>query len=174
MFEIVKVKIIQCAFKIKKKNSWRFEASAALSSAMIELKAKGNKILTKNEIDPSTVFSTFDMDKLRKSVDTTGKSALILVKVPSLKVIRISEWRDSSTKCRGFTNVCLSAGGGQVCAPPPSPPYKRLGAAISSLSFSKSLSNLATLLILRRSFQWCRRIILNLSMSKVKNRRKVY
>ena len=56
---------------------------------MIELKAKGNKILTKNEIDPSTVFSTFDMDKLRTSVDTTGKSALILVKVPSLKVIRL-------------------------------------------------------------------------------------
>ena len=56
---------------------------------MIEWKTKGNKILTKNKIDPSTVFSTFDMDKLRKSVDTTGKSALILGKLPSLKVIRL-------------------------------------------------------------------------------------
>ena len=56
---------------------------------MIELKTKGNKILTKNKIDPSTVFSAFDMDKLRKSVDTTGKSALILGKLPSLKVIRL-------------------------------------------------------------------------------------
>ena len=56
---------------------------------MIELKTKGNKILTKNKIDHSTVFSTFDMDKLRKSVDTTGKSALILGKLPSLKVIRL-------------------------------------------------------------------------------------
>ena len=33
MFEIVRVKIIQCTFKIKKKVSWRLEASAALSSA---------------------------------------------------------------------------------------------------------------------------------------------
>ena len=56
---------------------------------MIELKTKGNKILTKNKIDHSTVFSTFDMDKLRKSVNTTGKSALILGKLPSLKVIRL-------------------------------------------------------------------------------------
>ena len=46
---------------------------------------------------------------------------------------------------------------------------------ISSLVFNKSLSNLALLLILRRSFQWCPRIFPNLSMSKVeKNREKVY
>ena len=46
---------------------------------------------------------------------------------------------------------------------------------ISSLVFNKSLSNLALVLILRRSFQWCPRIFPNLSMSKVeKNREKVY
>ena len=45
---------------------------------------------------------------------------------------------------------------------------------MSSLIFNKSLSNLALLLILRRSVQWCGRIFVNLSMSKVeKNREKV-
>ena len=50
----------------------------------------------------------------------------------------------------------------------------RLWEFMSSLIFNKSLSNLALLLILRRSFQWCGRIFVNLSMSKVeKNREKV-
>ena len=40
-------------------------------------------------IDLFTVFSTFAMDKFGKSVDTTGKSALMLVKLPNLKVIRL-------------------------------------------------------------------------------------
>ena len=40
-------------------------------------------------IDLFTVFFfTFDVDKLGKSVDTTGKTALILIKSPSFKVIR--------------------------------------------------------------------------------------
>jgi len=38
-------------------------------------------------IDPFTIFSIFDMEKLKKYVDTTEKSALILVEFPSLKVI---------------------------------------------------------------------------------------
>ena len=44
------------------------------------------------------------------------------------------------------------------------------------LVFNKSFPNLAILLILRRSFEWCRRIFPNLSMSKVekKNCEKVY
>ena len=89
MFEIVKVKLIQCAFKVKKKYLDVSRLQPLYHQRMIELKTKGNKILTKNKIDRSTVFSTFDMDKLRKSVDTTGKSALILGKLPSLKVIRL-------------------------------------------------------------------------------------
>ena len=89
MFEIVKVKLIQCAFKVKKKYLDVSRLQPLYHQRMIELKTKGNKILTKNKIDHSTVFSTFDMDKLRKSVDTTGKSALILGKLPSLKVIRL-------------------------------------------------------------------------------------
>ena len=138
---------------------------------MIELKTKGNKILTKNKIDHSTVFSTFDMDKLRKSVDTTGKSALILGKLPSLKVIRLKrakrELHKASKIYKRLYRGGVGGGGGGKGA---SSPYKRLGGVISSLltGFSKSLSNLAALLILRRSFQWCRRIIPNLSMSKVK------
>ena len=131
---------------------------------MIELKTKGNKILTKNKIDHSTVFSTFDMDKLRKSVNTTGKSALILGKLPSLKVIRLKRAKRELHKVSKIYKRLYRGGVGGGGA------YKRLGGVISSLltGFSKSLSNLAALLILRRSFQWCRRIIPNLSMSKVK------
>ena len=56
-----------------------------------EFKTKENKILMNNKIDPSTVFSTFDVDKLRKSVNNPGKSALILEKLPSLKLIRLKQ-----------------------------------------------------------------------------------
>ena len=39
-------------------------------------------------MDIFTVFSTFDMEKgWGKSVNATGKSALILVKLPNMKVI---------------------------------------------------------------------------------------
>ena len=51
-------------------------------------------------------------------------------------------------------------GGGQVCAPHHTNVCKilQLCEAISSLAKDVSLSNLAILVILRRSFQWCRRI----------------
>ena len=115
-----------------------------------ELKTKGNKILTKNKIDTSTVFSTFDMDKLEKIRRHHWKERLKISKI---------------TKFESFED--LQVGGGfvrhtNVCK------ISRLWGAIFSLSFSKSLSNLAALLILKRSFHWCRRIIPNLSMSKVK------
>ena len=67
-------------------------------------------------------------------------------------------------------------GEGQVCAPHHTNVCKisPLWGFMSSLIFNKSLSNLALLLILGRSFQWCGRIVVNLSMSKVeKNREKV-
>ena len=132
------------------------------------------------------------MDKLRKSVDTTGKSALILGKLPSLRVIRLKQAKTELHKASKIYKrlyrggVGGGGGGGGACprtqgcegggggggggGKGASSPYKRLGGVISSLltGFSKSLSNLAALLILRRSFQWCRRIIPNLSMSKVK------
>ena len=98
---------------------------------MIEWKTKGNKILTKNKIDPSTVFSTFDMDKLRKSVDTTGKSALILGKLPSLKVIRLKrakrEFHKVSKIYKSLYRGGVGGGGGWGGA---SSPYKRLGGVI--------------------------------------------
>ena len=46
-----------------------------------------------------------------------------------------------------------------------------LRGAISSLVFNKLLSNLAMSAILRRSFQWWRRLFRNLSMSKVEKKR---
>ena len=58
---------------------------------------------------------------------------------------------------------------GQVCAPyiQASVKFRDFENPYRQLVFNKSLSNLAILLILRRSFQWCRRIFPNLSMSKV-------
>ena len=67
-------------------------------------------------------------------------------------------------------NLQKFVGGGEhVCAPPPllQTSVKFLDFEdISPLVFNKSLSNLAILLILRGSFQWCRRIFPNVSMSK--------
>ena len=84
-----------------------------------------------------------------------------------------SERRFSSAKLRKFTDVCML--GEQVWAPPPPPPHYKNVCKISrhwgvkpSLVFNKSFSNLAILLILRRSFQWCRRIFTYWSMLKLK------
>ena len=60
----------------------------------------------------------------------------------------------SSAKSRKFTNVC-TVGGRFVPSPPPPPPRKL------------ALSNLAILLIFRRSFQWCPWIFPSLSIPKV-------
>ena len=49
----------------------------------------------------------------------------------------------------------------------------RLWGAASSLTFNKSLSNLAVLLISRPSFKRCRWIFLNLFMSKVERKKTV-
>ena len=62
--------------------------------------------------------------------------------------------------------------GHKLAPPPPLPPYKhrkfwQLCRAISSWVFNKSLWNLSVLIILRRSFEWSRRIFPNCTMSKV-------
>ena len=63
----------------------------------------------------------------------------------------------------------LLCGGGQVCAAHHTNvcKFSRLFRAVSSLVFNKSLSNLAVLLILTRSFQWWRRIFPSWSMLKI-------
>ena len=63
----------------------------------------------------------------------------------------------------------LLYGGGQVCAAHHTNvcKFSRLFRAVSSLVFNKSLSNLAVLLILTRSFQWWRRIFPSWSMLKI-------
>ena len=80
----------------------------------------------------------------RISIDTTGKKALKLVTLPSLNARSKRNFTDIYIVGHEFvphhTNV------GQIY---------RLFWAISSLVFNKWLSNLATLLILRRSFQSC-------------------
>jgi len=42
-------------------------------------------ILSRHAIDLFMVFSTFEMDKFGKTIDTTGGSALTFVKLPNLK-----------------------------------------------------------------------------------------
>ena len=67
-----------------------------------------------------------------------------------------------------FTDVCMV--GAQSCPHPTIQTsvksFQHCG-AISSQSQDVSATNLASLLILRRSFQWCGRIFPNISMSKV-------
>ena len=93
--------------------------------------------------------------------------------------ILLSERRYSFAKLGKFTDCMVGVGGGgggELCPPPQTNVCKisRLWGFISSLIFDKSLSNLAILPVLRRSFQWCRRIFPYLTMSKVaKNREKV-
>ena len=48
--------------------------------------------------------------------------------------------------------------------------FSQLSGAIFSLAKDVSLSNLAILLVFRRSFQWCQRIFLSLSMSEVEKK----
>ena len=50
----------------------------------------------------------------------------------------------------------------------------RLWGAVSSMVVNKSLSNLAILLTLRRSFHWCRRFVLTCPCQKLKKSRKAY
>ena len=92
--------------------------------------------------------------------------------------ILLSERRYNFAKLGKFTDLYVGGRGReQVCAPPYHTnvcKISRLWGFISSLLFNKSLSNWAILPIVRRSFQWCRQIFSNLSMSKVeKNREKV-
>ena len=124
-------------------------------------------------IDLFTVFSTFDMDKFGKSVDTTGKSALMLLKLPNLKVIRLKRAKIQVRKVAKIYRRWY--GGGQVCVFHHTNVCKisRLRGAISSLIFNKSLSNLAILLILKSFFQWCRRFVPNLSVSKVEKKKNL-
>ena len=112
---------------------------------------------------PRFFFSNFDKNKLGKPVDTTGKSALkstqLICKI--WKWLVLSERRYSSAKLRKFMDVHTN-----VCK------ISRLWGAVSSMVVNKSLSNLAILLILRRSFHWCRRFCPNLLMPKVEKKWK--
>ena len=109
------------------------------------------------------------MDKLGKIRRHYWK--LKLVKLPNLTVIRLKR---EKTKLRKVAKIYRHLYVGEqvsalhytnVCK------ISRLWGAVSSLVFNKSLSNLANLLILRHSFQWCRRIFPNLSMSKVEKKK---
>ena len=110
----------------------------------------------------SRFFQLLTQTSQGKSVNTTGRGAL--VKLPNLKVTRLKRAKIQLRKVAKLWWV-------QVCVK--FRDFEEL--YFRYLFFNKSLSNEAILLILRRSFNWCRRIFPNLSMSKVeKNREKVY
>ena len=106
-----------------------------------------------------------------KSVDTTAKSAqLKLVKLQNFKVV----CRKQAQSCENFQ--AFARWGASLC-PHHTNGCKilRLWDVISLLVFNKSLSNLAVLLIIRRSFQWCWWNFPYLSMWKVgKNCERVH
>lgn len=87
------------------------------------------------------------------SVDTTGKSPLELVKLPSLRLIcLISELKYIDPQSCKNVQTFISCG--VSCSPPDKKACKitRLWGDISLLVLKKSPSNLAILLIKRRSF----------------------
>ena len=97
----------------------------------------------------------------RISTDTAREKALKSVNLPSLKVKRPKRAYHRTTKSRNCTDVCMvgrpGGGGDLTCCPPKQKRLKHFpnlpSYRISALVFNRSISNLATLLILRRSFQ---------------------
>ena len=111
----------------------------------------GNSVLSHRPFHGFFQFLTWT--SLGKSVDTTQRSALKLVKLPSLNMICWKLMKIHLLKVVNFYKPLY--GGGQVCAFHHTNVCKisRLCRAISSLAKDVSLSNLAILLILRCSFQ---------------------
>ena len=103
--------------------------------------------------DPSRFLSTFDMGQLGKILNSAGKRAFKLVRLRSLKTNE-----DITRQVKTFYRRLY--GGGHKLAPHHTNvcKFSQLCWAISLLAKDVSLSNLAVLLILRRSFQCCRRI----------------
>ena len=115
---------------------------------------------------PSTVFSTFDIDqlgKIRHLEELWGSLKLVIL--PSFKVTCLKRAKlDIAPKNLRTSHLHPTTIQRFVNFHNVADLYK------SSLVFNKSLSNLAVLLILRRSYQRGRRISPNLSMSKVKKK----
>ena len=66
----------------------------------------------KDHIPLKIFFLTFDMHQLGNLVSTTGKGALILVYLPSLKVIRVESSEDiASQSCKNLPTFVLGGGG---------------------------------------------------------------
>ena len=121
--------------------------------------------MSRHAIDLSTVFSTFDMDKLGKNRRRHWKEGLNISNIAKFKSdMYWSEQRYSSTKLQKFTDICMVEASlcphhANICK------NLWLWGAKPSLVFKKSLSQWA-ILLLRCSFQWCWQIFPNLSMSK--------
>ena len=107
-----------------------------------------------SKIDLFTVISTFYI-----YIDQFGNT-------------RRHHWKER-LKISKIADVCMVGWGASLCPPPYHTnvcKISRLCGAESSLVFNKTHTNLAILLILRRSFWWCRRIFPNLSMSNVEKK----
>ena len=112
------------------------------------------------------------MDKLGKILHSAGKRAFKLVKLPSLKGICWKLTKIYLLKVMKFLRRLYGGWGGgtnfgghRVCKQK-SVTFRNF-ADLYRRTEDVSLSNLAPLLILWGSFQWCRQIFPNWSMSKV-------
>ena len=109
-------------------------------------------------------FLTFTMEKM-ENLSTPLERAPISVNCQIWKWYVLSERRYSSAKCANIYRRLYDGERASLCSQHKNVfKISRFWGAISSLVFDKSLSNFAILLILRRSFQWCRRVFPNLSM----------
>ena len=122
---------------------------------------------------PSAVFFSTSEEAVssckRISIDTLGKTALKCGNLPSLTVIRPKRAKILPHKVAKVFRRLFRGGRGHEHAPHRENVCKisRLCGEMCSLVFNKSVSNLATLLILTRSFQPCWRIF----ATKVKKHR---
>ena len=90
------------------------------------------------------------MNQLVKIHQHCCKELLYISKVATFESDRM---KTNTTKLQNFIDVCMVGGGGQACPATiqTSVKFRDFFAAISSLVSDISLSNLASLLILRRS-----------------------
>ena len=125
------------------------------------------------KIDPSFFFFFFNsyMDQLTNIHRHFWKERLKINQLAKREFDMPEASEDTALQSRKSLQTFVRREA-QSCPPPPPPPIQpskilRLCGCISSLVFNLSLSNLPTLLFLRRSFQRCRWIFANCSMSRV-------
>ena len=131
--------------------------------------------ISSDPIDPSTVTFNFWRGQVKKIRRHYWKKRLKISKIAKFEPKWFAEnyrrYMYSSSKLQNLTTF-VWWGGSANLPPTPLPIQTSLNfrnfASLYLRSFKHSLSNLASLLILRRTSQWRRRTFPNLSMSELK------